>query len=90
MDLAWRAQKKGWRAILYPAAICFHEGNSSATDIKLRQFLSYRNRKLMISKNEIPKRRFGVLFLWAIYDLPRLFYLLLSNKYFLNSLKIKL
>jgi len=52
VDLAWRAQKKGWKALFYPKGVCYHSGNSSRTNGKLRQYFCFRNRYLMILKNE--------------------------------------
>jgi len=81
VDLAWRAQRKGWKAIFYPDAVSFHIGNSSNINKKARQYLCFRNRYLMIGKNE---NFFGKIRLFALsfqYDIPRLFYLLFTNKY---------
>lgn len=78
-DLSWRAQKKGWGCMYYPRIRCFHNGNSSSTDKKTRQFLSFRNRQLMIFKNQ----RFFITLLmfplYLVYDLPR--FLMLAVKF---------
>ncbi len=52
VDLAWRAQKKGWKALFYPEAVCYHNGNSSQAHKNIRQYYCFRNRYLMINKNE--------------------------------------
>lgn len=81
VDLAWRAQKRGWEAAYYPKAICYHAGNSSGFDKKLRQYLCYRNRCYSITKNEGLMRYSMRLLPLLFYDIPRLLYLILSNHY---------
>lgn len=56
VDLSWRAQLRGWRILYAPRAIAFHERNFTPKTRKqqppfLKQ-LSYRNRYLMIIKND--------------------------------------
>lgn len=80
VDLAWRAQRKGWKAVYCPQAVCYHQGNSSNFDRKLRQYLCFRNRYYAIKKNEGFIRyvlRVSPLF----YDLLRFMHLLLYNRY---------
>lgn len=81
VDLAWRAQRKRWQTYFLPALLCFHKGNSSNTDFKRRQYLCFRNRWLMIIKNEGLWRYNLRILPLLFYDLPRFCYLLLSNKY---------
>ena len=76
VDLAWRARKKGWRCLYYPKITCFHQGNSSLTDKRTRQFLSFRNRQLLILKNENPLLILLKLPFYLAYDIPRAFILL--------------
>ena len=85
VDLGWRVKRRGYKTLYYPKTVCYHEGNSSMTDKKLRQFLCFRNRYLLIKKNERMSiiRRIPVILL---YDLPRLLYLLLTNHYVLEGL----
>lgn len=52
VDLSWRAQKRGWKALYYPNAICFHDGNSSGISKKMRRRICFHNRHLLIIKNE--------------------------------------
>ncbi|MFA4993593.1 MAG: glycosyltransferase family 2 protein [Candidatus Omnitrophota bacterium] len=79
VDLAWRAQREGWKCSLVPGAVCYHHGDSSCFDVKKRQLLNFRNRYLMIKKNE------GILcYLVKVlpplfYDLPRFCCLFLTN-----------
>lgn len=79
VDLAWRAQRKGWEALYYPGAVCYHSGNSSSTDRPLRQYLCWRNRKFMLKKYRL--NRFKLAMIYLIYDLPHLFFIFLINSY---------
>lgn len=88
VDLSWRAQKKGWKAVYYPEAVCYHNGDSSCTFKKIRQYLCFRNRYFIIFKNEPPERLSSLLYPLIIYDIPRMFYLLAVNtRYALKALK---
>lgn len=80
VELSWRAQKNGWKAIYIPSLICYHQGNSSGSSRRVRQYLSLRNRLLMISKHEdlLGKIRLAPFFL--LYDMPRLLYIALHYK----------
>ena len=84
VDLAWRAQIKGWKAMFLSDAACYHVGNSSNCNRKLRQYLCFRNRYWSILKNEgfgnYCKKVLPLLF----YDAPRSVYMLLSNPYMLK------
>jgi len=82
VDLAWRAQKKGWRTLYHPEAVCCHCGNSSSLNKSLRQFLCWRNRMFMLKKYRL--NRFKLTVIYLFYDLPRLFVLFLSNAYVRN------
>jgi len=85
VDLAWRAQKKGWKAEFCPEAVCYHAGNSSGSGRKMRQYLCFRNRYFLILKNDdmnIPKN----IAIALLYDLPRLGYLMLTNKHIWKAL----
>ena len=87
VDLAWRAQRRGWKAIFCPQPVCYHTGNSSNTDRQLRQYLCFRNRYFMIKKNEclIGKLKLFILSFW--YEVFRFFYLVFTNRYMSRSLK---
>ncbi len=84
VDLSWRAQRFGWKAMFLPGAHCFHEGNSSGCTDKLRQYLCFRNRYLMIGKNEGLSGKIRLIFLSFWYDFPRALYLIITNKYLRN------
>jgi len=76
VDLSWRAQKKKYRAVFYPEAVCYHHGNSSGTPGKLRQYLCLRNRYYTLLKNDSPVN-YALPFIF--YDLPRLIWLSVIN-----------
>jgi GT2 family glycosyltransferase len=82
VDLAWRAQRAGWKVLFCSQMECSHAGNSSGTGEKFRQYLSFRNRHWMIVKNEGFWGRVRVYALSAPYELARGIYLAIFNKYF--------
>jgi len=79
VDLAWRAQKRGWKVLFIPEANCYHTGNSSDTSDKLRQCLCFRNRLYSIFKNEGFKRYLLKVLPLLVYDMPRIVFLNLTN-----------
>lgn len=87
VDLAWRAQRKGWTALYYPEAVCYHAGNSSGTPKKIRQYLCFRNRYYMLSKNQVLRFKIIHHLLSLPYDLPRFLYFLIKNKYALKAVR---
>lgn len=86
VDLAWRVQKKGWKAVYYPQTICYHAGNSSNTPKKLRQYLCFRNRYYMLIKNKSLLSLIVHFFLSLPYDMPRLLYFFGRNKHSLKAI----
>jgi GT2 family glycosyltransferase len=80
VDLSWRAQRNGWKILYIPEAVCYHFGNSSGYDKKLRQYFCFRNRYFLILKNDNINVLKNISFV-LLYDLPRLFYLMLTNSY---------
>jgi len=80
VDLAWRAQKKGWKALFCPEAVCYHYGNSSGYARKNRQYLCLRNRLFLIFKNEKLIGKIKLIPLFFIYDLPRLLFILFNYR----------
>lgn len=80
VDLSWRAQRKGWKALYFPWAYCFHSGNSSGYDKRNKQCLCFRNRYLMILKNERSMQLLSSITFMFVYDLARLFYLAFTNR----------
>ena len=84
VDLAWRARKKGFKAVYTPRLICRHKGNSSKADKKKRQYLCFRNRFYSIIKNEGIIRYSLKIVPLLFYDLPRILYLVFTNRYTRN------
>ena len=81
VDLAWRARHRGWDVRFCPELVCYHSGNGSRTDRALRQYLCCRNRHLMIAKNESFAGKVRVYGLSWPYDLARMLYAAVFNKY---------
>lgn len=81
VDLSWRAQRNAWKALFLPDVQCYHLENSSGYTDKLRQYLCFRNRYLMIEKNESFRGKIKLIFLAFWYDFPRVLYLIITNKY---------
>ena len=86
VDLAWRARRQSWECLLVPEALCYHAGNSSGIGRKYRQYLSWRNRYFAIRKNERILRYACKILPVLFYDLPRLFYLGITNRFVRNSI----
>jgi GT2 family glycosyltransferase len=69
VDLAWRLRDAQYVSYCAGNIICFHAGDSSRTPRARRQYLCWRNRRLMRSKH-----REGLLqaaCIAGVYDLPR-------------------
>ncbi|MFA5156621.1 MAG: glycosyltransferase family 2 protein [Candidatus Omnitrophota bacterium] len=79
VDLSWRLQRNGYKALYAPDAVCYHQGNSSLTNAKMRQYLCWRNRKYLLAKLKLNKALSALIFL--IYDLPRYIFLILTNPF---------
>jgi len=80
VDLAWRARRLGWEACFVPEAAAIHVRGGSKTPTSLKQAWSYRNRYWMIAKNDTTKTLLPDLLRLAAYDIPRFFYLCLTNR----------
>lgn len=81
VDLAWRAQRRGWKTLFYPEAVCYHFGNSSGYDKKFGQYLCFRNRYFLMLKNDSIRNIFKNIFFILPYDILRFPYFLVTNKY---------
>lgn len=58
VDLAWRLQGAGYRALLVPGAVAYHEGSASAGEgSPLKAFLVARNRRILFRLNGPPGLR---------------------------------
>ena len=90
VDLAWRAYRRGWKAVVYPGALCYHNGNSSGASKQLRQYLCFRNRMYSIAKNE-GAAAYGLKVIPVVcYDFPRLLYLVFSNAHVRDAIAARL
>lgn len=82
VDLAWRAQSRGWRAVHAPQAVALHDRGSADTLRKRGRArgdatgprLALRNRYLMAVKNDNPAHFLSDLPLILAAELPRLAY----------------
>jgi len=86
VDLSWRAQRKGWKAVFCPEIICYHSGYSSKVNNKFRQYLCFRNRYYSIKKNEGFRNYAKRIIPLLLYDFPRLVYFLLTNRYMFRKI----
>lgn len=84
VDLAWRAQKRGWKALFLPDVVCYHYGNSSSSDKSIRQFLCWRNRRFLTKKCQLSL--FNLTIIYLFYDLPRLAFLFIINSCVRNEI----
>lgn len=85
VDLAWRANIFGWKAAYCPEAEAAHIRGGSGVDSDWKQYLTYRNRHLMLIKNETLGHFIKYFPLFVFYDLSRYIYLLFTNKYVFNK-----
>jgi len=88
-DLAWRAQLLGWRCMYEPAAIAWHKRFYSPTTraglAPEHRRLQFRNRLVMIAKNDTPRSFLRDLPRIAIYELLALGYALLRERALLGG-----
>jgi len=84
VDLSWRSQKRNYKTVFCPGAVCHHRGNSSATPEKIRQYLCLRNRYYVLLKNDSVK---NYILPFLFYDLPRLLWLLIVNPSALKAIQ---
>ncbi|MGI8800960.1 MAG: glycosyltransferase family 2 protein [Solirubrobacteraceae bacterium] len=88
-DLAWRAQLLGWRAVYEPAAVAWHvryysPSTRSALDPSHRR-LQFRNRYLMIAKNETAAGLARDLHRILAYEILALGHVLLRERHLLGG-----
>jgi len=69
IDLCWRFNKAGYRAVFIPGSTVFHIGGGSLTyDSSFKIYLNFRNSLYMLYKNLPDGRLFNVIFLRMILD----------------------
>ena len=86
-DISWRAQLYGWKGEFVPSAVCYHLRGSSEHGSKFRQYLSFKNRYLLMLKND---RLVNILLAspWLIpYDVCRFVYLIFTNRLVWRGMK---
>jgi len=86
-DIAWRAQLYGWKAMYIPRAQCLHLRGSSEHKSKFKQYLSFKNRYLLMIKNDTPVNILMALPRLLIYDIVRFFYLLFTNRLIFKAIR---
>jgi GT2 family glycosyltransferase len=89
VDLAWRAQLRGWRCAYEPAAVAFHirtYGPSTRASVsEADRRMQFRNRYLMMVKNETPRGLLRDLPLIAGYELLAFGHVLLREPHLLGG-----
>ncbi|MFC1698410.1 glycosyltransferase family 2 protein [Candidatus Omnitrophota bacterium] len=86
VDLSWRLQKRGWRIVYTPKAVCLHAGGRSRNKDEISQYLCLRNRYFVITKNETLTGLLRLVIVFLAYDLWRNIFMLVTNpKYFLKA-----
>jgi GT2 family glycosyltransferase len=77
IDLSLRLRARAWEMLFCPDAVCYHYGNSSATSTSLRQYYSWRNRRMLLRKHRLGAFEAAIVFL--LYDFPRMVCLWVAN-----------
>jgi GT2 family glycosyltransferase len=88
-DLAWRAQLRGWRCVYEPRAVAYHVRTySPATRARMSEEarrIQFRNRFLMIVKNETPAGAIRHGLLIAVWEVLALAHVLLRERHLLRA-----
>ena len=89
VDLSWRAQLLGWKCMYVPSAVAYHCRNYAPGRRKqmprwMKQ-LQYRNRYLMIIKNELPVTFIAHLHHILIFEILSFFYVLFREPFLLRA-----
>ncbi|MFA5429681.1 MAG: glycosyltransferase family 2 protein [Candidatus Omnitrophota bacterium] len=79
VDLGVRAGLAGWKTAFCSGATAYHSGNSAGFSRREKQYLCWRNRKVMLEKIKKPPLRACTV--GFCYDLPRDTVLFLRNSY---------
>jgi GT2 family glycosyltransferase len=89
VDLAWRARTLGWRCVYEPAAVAYHVRTySPSTRARMPERdrrMQFRNRYLMMVKNDTPAALVRDLHRIAAYELVALFYALVRERCLLGG-----
>jgi GT2 family glycosyltransferase len=88
-DLAWRARRRGWRAMYEPAArgrhVRFFSPSTRSRVDPAHRRLQFRNRLLMVAKNERPADLLRDLPHVLVYELLALAYALVAERELLGA-----
>lgn len=89
VDLAWRARTLGWRCVYEPGALAWHiryYSPSTRADLpEADRRMQFRNRYLMIAKNEAPRALLRDLPRVLAYEVAALGYALLVERHLLRG-----
>lgn len=89
VDLAWRGQSAGWRCIYVPQAVAYHYRSYSPDRRKKMprelKTLQYRNRYLMLIKNELPYPFILHLPYIMFFEILSLLYVLLCEPFLMRT-----
>ena len=81
VDVAWRAQMRGWRSVYAPRSVAYHHHSASFEHgSNLKYFLVGRNRVLVVAKNADRRqlRRNGLAM--AVYDLAYVTFIAVTQR----------
>jgi GT2 family glycosyltransferase len=87
VDLAWRAQRRGWKTLYTPEAKCRHIRSFSNKKTNYVQYLCFRNRYFLMVKNNSLRDIFKNIFFILPYDSLRFLYFLMTNRYAVKALR---
>ena len=91
LDLAWRLRKLGWSCYYTPNAVAYHarhwkRGLSNRSKIdSLRRYYSFKNRRLMILKNDTIREILPDIIHIFIFELLSLFYAIIFEQFLLRA-----
>jgi len=89
VDLAWRAQLAGWKCLYVPAAVAYHSRAYSPDTRKNMperlRYLQYRNRYLMLIKNELPLTFIVHFFNILLFEIAAFFYMVFREPFLLKA-----
>lgn len=81
VDLAWRAQADGWRAVYEPRALAHHRGSASSGEGSSAKYrLVGRNRVWLLARNMTGSQLLRALPGIALYDLAYVVYVALTDR----------
>jgi GT2 family glycosyltransferase len=81
VDLAWRAQMKGWVAVYVPSAVAYHHHSRTFTHgSDEKYFLVGRNRVRLLAKNATPRQLVRYAVPAAMYDVAYVLFVLATHR----------